>query len=149
VCNRVLQCVAVCCSELQCVALCVAVCCSELQCNSNPKDKDNISLCLLDSPANCLLDSPSHCLLNSPSDRPCVCPVDILVFSLIVIDFVLYRCSCHFLIARDRGYLKDNERVYLKGNERGYLKYKDYGCACLVDSPSHCPFVCLVDVLLF
>jgi len=28
----VLQCVAVCCSELQCVVQCVAVSCSELQC---------------------------------------------------------------------------------------------------------------------
>jgi len=138
VCYRGLQCLAASCNVSQCVALCVAVCCSELQCNSNPKDKDNISLCLLDSPSDCLLDSPSHCLLNSPSDRPCVCPVDTLVFPLFVLDFVLYTCSWHFLIARDRGYLKDNERVYLKGNERGYLKYKDYGCACLVDSPSHC-----------
>ena len=31
-CRRVLQCAAVCCSVLQCVAVCVAVCCSVLQC---------------------------------------------------------------------------------------------------------------------
>ena len=71
------------------------------------------------------------------------------MFPLIVIDFVLYRFSCPFLIARDRGYLKDNERVYLKGKERGYLKCKEYGCACLVDTPSHFPCVCLVDFLVF
>jgi len=30
--SHILQCVAVCCSVLQCVAVCVAVCCSVLQC---------------------------------------------------------------------------------------------------------------------
>jgi len=43
--DSVLQCVAVCCSVLQCVAVCVAVCCSVLQCVAVRDDREG-SVCM-------------------------------------------------------------------------------------------------------